>query len=181
MTIYGFTLTARDAMPGVNLSVREFGNVTKAGFEFVGFVYHKEMRPDRFTTKGARALGLRKRQGERGGPTVKGGFKASYTGRKLKEKGHTKPNVWSGDSVQASRLASIRATKKSVTVSLPGLRDWNRRKPKSWDKPLSSQFRDDYGRGRITDEEHGKLEKAHAQQVKTKLRQYRRTKRIRLK
>lgn len=169
----------RSAALGLNFTVRDLNEILKGGYQQVGEMWHREMRPTRFTKRGARELNFPKRQGEQGGAQAKGGFQKSYTGRKLREKGHTKPNVWSGASELLSKARTVRATSKGVRVSLPGLRDWNRRKPKGWSGPLSEQWVIPGTKiGRITERERVQMVRTVRRYVDSKLRAFRRSKTI---
>jgi hypothetical protein len=176
MPKYKYTIRTSTAAIGLNCEKKEFNQMLRDAYEVVGEVWHKEMRASRFTHSGAAELGFRPRQGERGGASIKGGFKRSYTGRKLKMKGHTLPNVFSGESRMASKAATLRATSKGVYVALPGLRDWNRRKPKGWPAPLSAQFRiEGTGLGRISQAEQQKLARIHARYMDSRIKAFRKS------
>jgi hypothetical protein len=66
----------------------------------VGEYWHHELAPKHFTTAGGSEYGYLPRAGERGAAGKKG-FAKSYTGRKLRKMGHTRPLAWSRESEQA--------------------------------------------------------------------------------
>jgi hypothetical protein len=57
-------------------------------------------------------------------------YRESYTGRKERQMGHTRPLEWSGDLKRESRRQMIQATSKGVTVRMRA-RKANWRNPKS--------------------------------------------------
>lgn len=85
----------------------------------VGIRWHRWMLPKHFTRAGAREYGYAPRSGESGNATAKG-FRLSYTGKKLKAKGHTLPLVWTGISRVLADRRDITATSKGVKIKLPG-------------------------------------------------------------
>ena len=184
-----YRYTYKNVEPGIWMSKRQFNReFLEPSLIVVGTKFKRDHMKKRFTRAGATELGFPKRQGERGnmtgergGRTVNLKFSATYSGRKLKEKGHTRPNVWSGDSEQAAKIASIRATSKSVAISFPGLRDWNRRKPKGWAQTLSDQLRaSGTNAAKITKAEQLDLERTQARYIDARVRTYRRTKTFRV-
>jgi len=108
---------------------RVFNGFLKAAYAFCGAMWHKEMLPKHFTQSGAREYGYLPRKGEPGNPHRKG-FWASYTGRKLREKGHRRPLEWSGQSRRLTRIRDVRATSKGAKV-MTHARGFNRRNPHS--------------------------------------------------
>ena len=115
------------AVPGV--ARRKLPAWKKAAYLAAGIDWHRHALPKHFTRAGAKAYGYAPRAGEPGN-TRRGGFKRSYTGRKLAKMGHTRPLVYSGMSEQLTRMRDVRATSKSarVIIHAPG---FNRRHPKS--------------------------------------------------
>lgn len=89
--------------------------IIKATWHDVGVLWHSQMRPKHFTKRGAREYGYATRQGERATPGSRA-FRRSYTGRKFREKGHTLPLVWTGESRALSRLRDVRATSTRVRI-----------------------------------------------------------------
>lgn len=75
----------------------------------LGEHWHKEFRPKHFTSRGASEYGYQPRGGERGSNQP---FKGSYTARKLKKLGHTRPLVYTGRSEGLAAIRDIRATAK---------------------------------------------------------------------
>jgi hypothetical protein len=65
--------------------------------------------------KGAREYGYQKREGERGTAGSEK-FKTSYTGRKLRRFGHTRPLVLTGESMRLAAIRDVRSTSKGAKV-----------------------------------------------------------------
>lgn len=72
--------------------------------------WRRSILPQHFTEQGARKYGFRTRT-------------RKYRERKKREKGHSRPLVWSGESERRSRRARIRTTSKrgTATVNAPNL------------------------------------------------------------
>lgn len=87
-------------------------NATKAAATAAGHYFKRNMLPVRFTKRGATLLNYAPRKGERGSGRP---FKGSYTQRKLRARGHTKPLVWTGDSEKASRTARVDVKRRNKT------------------------------------------------------------------
>ena len=115
------------AVPGV--ARKKLTPWKKAAYLAAGIDWHRHALPQHFTKAGARKYGYAPRAGESGN-TRRGGFRKSYTGRKLARMGHTRPLVYSGTSETLCRMRDVRVTSKSARVILraPGL---NRRNPHS--------------------------------------------------
>lgn len=96
--------------------------------------FHEAHRPLRFTHAHAREAGYGLRKGE-DLPRGSKEFRRSYTGRKLRSKGHTYPLVFSGRSRDAARSARISATATSshttARAAYGGLSVFNFRQPGS--------------------------------------------------
>lgn len=107
---------------------KEIDKVLRAAWFATGSLWHSEMSARHFTREGARAYGYSPRSGESGNPSDKG-FRRSYTGRKLRTRGHTLPLVWTGLSRSLARIRDVRATPKGCRVILPV--GFNRRNPHS--------------------------------------------------
>ncbi len=88
------------------------------------------MRDARFTEAHARAAGYAHRKGELL-PRDTAAFRRSYTGRKLRMFGHTRPLEFSGETRNKVRAASINATNKMGRAAYPGASKFNFRHPKS--------------------------------------------------
>lgn len=80
-----------------------------------------------FLPEGKRLYGYTPRKGE--GLSGKA-FYRSYSGRKLKKKGHLKPLVWSGESMALAKIRDVRATRNRATL-VQHARGLNRRHPAS--------------------------------------------------
>lgn len=98
---------------------RRLPEIQRQNWEETGIDWHHEFLPKHFTAAGATEYGYTPRQGERGSQDLASrGFRRSYTGRKLKYKGHTRPLVYSGEAERLSRIRDVRATSKGVRVVL---------------------------------------------------------------
>jgi hypothetical protein len=105
------------AVPGVTLTRREMNRVLEKAWFQPGKNWAGNLRPKHFTKEGEQEYGYEPRSGEQQGASGKA-FWRSYTGRKLKEKGHTLPLVWSGELRDKARTSCIEATSKGVRVFL---------------------------------------------------------------
>lgn len=92
------------------LTGREWNDIHRDAAEFAARFWHTHFRPLHFKNSATRRYGYQFRQGE----NLQGakGFRRSYTGQKLQQKGHTRPLVWSGDSERFTQILNIRATAK---------------------------------------------------------------------
>lgn len=108
-------ITIKEIQPTPRGMKRELGRCLKAMWADMGVMWHREFRPKHFTAAGAREYGYQPRSGERGSRGSKA-FKSSYTGRKLRQKGHTLPLVWSGLSRTFTRMRDVRSTSKGARV-----------------------------------------------------------------
>jgi len=99
----------------IPLTKREMNNAIKGANDDMGLFWLGMIRPKHFTKAGATEYGYAPRDGERG-QGGKYGFKKTYTGRKLREKGHTRPLVWSGDSMRKSAQGRVQPTFKRMKV-----------------------------------------------------------------
>jgi hypothetical protein len=111
------------------LSRSEVNDAIRRTWFIVGSDYHRAFMAKHFTHAGAREYGYAPRKGERGAPGSKG-FRRSYTGRKLRQKGHTLPLVWSGESRTLARVRDVRATSKGCRIVIHANK-LNFRNPKS--------------------------------------------------
>jgi len=122
------------AVPGRSLTAADMKVLISQAWIGVGELWHSEMRPKHFTVAGAAEYGYLPRQGEPGNP-YRGGFWASYTGRKLRKHHHRSPLKYSGELEQLSRARRIDTTvfrtKSRMRVIMPGARKANFRNPAS--------------------------------------------------
>ncbi|MCA9270967.1 MAG: hypothetical protein KDA41_20945 [Planctomycetales bacterium] len=107
----------------------------RAAGQLMGNYFHRNLVDKRFTEPHAQEAGYTKRKGE-SIPRGDKRFRRSYTGRKLRKYGHTRPLEFSGETRQRIRAyANITATSTSrhttVKVAYPGARRFNLRHPKS--------------------------------------------------
>ena len=101
----------------IPLSKRDFNNAVKGTHKDLGRYWHGALRPKHFTAAGAREYGYAPREGEKSKPGPRG-FGSSYTGKKLKKWGHTKPLVWSGESKRRTQKLNLRPTSKRITIKM---------------------------------------------------------------
>lgn len=112
--------------PVPSLLKRELNNCHRDAMHAAGTFWHENYREEHFTNRGSTKYGYTPRSGEPGREHP-GGFRKSYTGKKLRAKGHTRPLEWSGDSRRQSRTPRIVATAKKgearvrVIMNVPGL------------------------------------------------------------
>lgn len=97
---------------------RRINGMKKTAWDETALLFHVDMRDKRFSKAHARAAGYAQR-------------KHSYMMRKLKQKKHALPLVWSGRTRHAVREANISPTSKGVRIAYRGARALNFRNPKS--------------------------------------------------
>lgn len=100
----------------------------KKSWENAGRFFHLNLRDKRFTKEHAQKAGYTLRKGEDKGTNSKDFFR-SYTGRKLKKYGHTRPLEFSGATRSAVRSANISSTSSGARVAYAGARSFNYRNP----------------------------------------------------
>ena len=93
----GFRIRRSGAIIGVPL--REQNDIARQVAKDAADYWYDNFLEKHFTHAGAAEYGYKPRNGERDNPGEKG-FWASYTGRKLKKWGHTRPLMWTGDSYE---------------------------------------------------------------------------------
>lgn len=102
------------------IKIRERGNVprnmakqhrraSREAYQQIAEMHHRENTPKRFTQEHAQAAGYRKRSGEQFTFGSKA-FWGSYTGRKLRQHGHTLPLVFTGKTRERARMTTITVT-----------------------------------------------------------------------
>jgi hypothetical protein len=111
MTV-SFTVRKRGMTPKVGL--RLLNSIHRQGMHELGEAWRDRYRPLHFQNAAMSRYSYTPRQGERG--RTGRSFARSYTGRKLRTKGHTRPLVWSGESEQITRTPNIEATAKRGTA-----------------------------------------------------------------
>lgn len=94
----------------------------------IGKFFHLNMRDKRFTKEHAIKAGYALRKGEDKGTGTKEFFK-SYTGRKFKKFGHTRPLEFTGRTRAAVRSANISSTSNGGKVAYPGANVFNYHNP----------------------------------------------------
>ena len=156
----------------VSIQVKERGNTprgmkkafnaaSKAAWYMVALLFHKDYRPRRFTNEHAREAGYAARKGELLTRGTKA-FARSYTGRKLRMKGHTRPLEFSGKTKEKVKAASISSTFKGGKAAYRGASKFNFRHSKSKIR-MSEEF------SRITSREAKELGEYYDQQLDIKL------------
>jgi hypothetical protein len=100
----------------------------KTSWYNAGKFFHLNLRDKRFTKEHAMKAGYTLRKGEASGAGTKNFFR-SYTGRKLKKFGHTRPLEFTGETRAAVRTASISSTSNGGKVSYPGAKKFNYKNP----------------------------------------------------
>lgn len=107
--------------PTPRLMMRQKNQVHREAAIELAHYWHDNFARKHFTQAGAAEYGYAPRKGQPGNPHPKG-FKRSYTGRKLKTQGHTRPLTYTGQSyllVIASRNnVTATATKGQATARL---------------------------------------------------------------
>lgn len=106
-------VTMKWSGPTPRIAKRRLNNIIKAANRDMGIFWWRMMRPKHFTHAGAREYGYTPRKGERGGGRP---FRGSYTAKKLRAFGHTKPLVFSGESKKLAGIRDVRATFKKTRV-----------------------------------------------------------------
>lgn len=91
----------RGPVPG-NLSEGDQKQIIADAWSRVGHFWHRELLDKHFTNAASTEYGYTARQGESGRPG-KRGFHRSYTGRKLRLKGHTRPLEYTGKSKERAK------------------------------------------------------------------------------
>lgn len=111
----------------------------KETWQEVGTLFHGTMRDKRFTSPHAREAGYYLRKGESMAVGSKE-FRRSYTGKKFRLFGHTRPLEFTGKTRLALRSANISSFALKVQVKYSGARTLNLRNPKSRIN-MSEEFR----------------------------------------
>lgn len=106
--------------PVPQVTKREQNNVTREAYHTMGVHFHKENIPVRFTERAFYLLQYAPRS-------------KKYEKKKIKQKGHRNPLVWSGESKQLAKQQNVKATatKKraqvDITLASRGLNRKNKR------------------------------------------------------
>lgn len=99
-------------------------DILRGAWFLIGVHWHKKMRPKHFTHRGAREYGYKPRGGQPGSGRK---FTGSYTSRKLRLKGHTRPLEFTGQSRKLTEIRDVRATPKGVRIVMAA-NTFNRRR-----------------------------------------------------
>ena len=107
MEIRAIKIRERGTVP--RSMAKQHRQASRQAYQEIAEQHHRENTPKRFTTEHAQAAGYRKRSGE----NLQFGTKAfwgSYTGRKLRKFGHMLPLVYTGQTRDRARMATIQVT-----------------------------------------------------------------------
>lgn len=99
----------RERGPVPRSMAKQHRQASREAYQAIAEQHHREHTPKRFTKEHALAAGYRKRKGE-DLPFGSKAFWGSYTGRKSRKFGHTLPLVWSGQTRDRARMATIQVT-----------------------------------------------------------------------
>ncbi|MEM9588514.1 MAG: hypothetical protein AAGA03_14615 [Planctomycetota bacterium] len=131
----GSTVKIHESGPVPRTLRKAHTRASKHAWRAVGRQFHQDLRPKRFTPEHAQRAGFTRRKGQvlpRGSKA----FRNSYYGRKFLSKDHgggpnqADPLVYSGDSRDAMRTATVTVTSKGARVRYPRT-NLNWRPPKS--------------------------------------------------
>jgi hypothetical protein len=122
-------IVIRERGPTPKIAKRQLNHLTKQMLSETGAYYHAKYMDKHFTAAGAAEYGYAPRKGQKSGISGKAFFR-SYTGRKLKQKGHTRPLEWSGASRTLAGIRDVRANSKRARI-VQHARGLNRRHPNS--------------------------------------------------
>jgi len=120
-----FEIALHKSGPVPSVLKRELNNCHRDAMAWAGRFWDQEYREGHFANAATRKYDYAPRQGEPG-RTVRN-FKRSYTGKKLRLHGHTRPLEFSGESRRRTRNPRIVATAKKgeakvrVVMNSPGL------------------------------------------------------------
>lgn len=109
----------------LTLKQREINQIVRSGMSKVGHTWRANYLPEHFTKRGARKYNYKPRAGETGSGRR---FKGSYAQRKLRDKSHSRPLVFTGRGAAealASRKVVAKATGKKASVTVPLPRKFN--------------------------------------------------------
>jgi hypothetical protein len=109
---------------------RVFNAAKKLAWHDTAVRFHAEYRDRRFTLEHAEEAGYARRKGELIARDSKA-FRASYTGKKLRMFGHTRPLEFTGETRRKVRSASISSTSNMGKASYSGAAKFNFRHPRS--------------------------------------------------
>jgi len=115
----------RERGPTPGLLKRGFNKMKEKCFHTAMTFWHKELLQKHFTQSGAIEYGYTPRK-----RAWRGSYKMSYVGRKIREKGHNKPLVFTGESMAMTRMRDVRATSKQGVCVIRGTK-FNFRHPDS--------------------------------------------------
>ena len=107
-----------------------FNSASKLSWYATALEFHQSLRDKRFTEQHARAAGYAHRKGELL-PRGSKAFRQSYTGRKLRMFGHTRPLEFSGETRRKVRFARISSGHRFGRIAYPGASKFNFRHPRS--------------------------------------------------
>ena len=120
-----FEITLTKTGPVPSLLKRELNKCHRDAMAWAGRYWDQQYREGHFANAATRKYGYTPRQGEPGRPVRN--FARSYTGKKLRLHGHTRPLEFTGESRRRTRNPRIVATAKKgeakvrVVMNSPGL------------------------------------------------------------
>lgn len=124
------TATIRDRGTTPRGMLKAFNAASRAAWFLTALLFHSVYRDRRFSEEHARQAGYGRRKGEllaRGSAA----FRRSYTGRKERMFGHTRPLEFSGETRAKMRTASISSTRSMGKAAYPGASKFSFKHPKS--------------------------------------------------
>ena len=95
---------------------RDINAAKKQSYAALGRHWQKHILPGHFKNSATRKYGYEARSGERGSLA---GWQGSYTAKKLRKRGHSKPLVQTGESERRAMTGRVIATSNSVKVTVP--------------------------------------------------------------
>lgn len=126
MALFGAVIRYHGAVPK-HVTRATMNKLLKEGYRLIGLYWQKHILPKHFTHAGAREYQYTPRKGEAGSGRS---FRGSYTAKKLKRQGHTKPLVYTGESERSAKTGRVTSTSKGVRVTIPA-RALNFKPPRS--------------------------------------------------
>lgn len=98
------------------LTKRKMQQFLRIAYRTMGMFWLRWILPQHFTRKGAVEYEYEPRHGEPGKKPMGRRFSQTYTGKKLKTRGHTRPLLYSGHSKRSTRMGRAIATSRRVRI-----------------------------------------------------------------
>lgn len=124
------TATIRDRGTTPRGMRKAYSAAARAAWFLTALLFHSVYRDRRFTNDHASEAGYGARKGELMARGTKA-FQRSYTGRKLRMFGHTRPLEFTGATRNKMRAASISSTRTMGRAAYPGASKFSFKHPKS--------------------------------------------------